>query len=45
MTAVEPKMDVQYPNKHPERVQVPIVQNGSVYEDGLLEFRGRQRSR
>jgi hypothetical protein len=45
MTAVEPKMDVQYPNKHPERVQVPIVQNGSAYEEGLLELRDRQRSR
>ena len=45
MTAVEPKMDVQYPNKHPDRVQTLIARNGNAYEDGLLEFRDRQRSR
>jgi hypothetical protein len=45
MTEVEPKMDVQYPNKHPDRVQTLIARNGNAYEDGLLEFRDRQRSR
>ena len=49
MTAVEPKMHVQYPVRYKpvrvERAQALIVQNGIAYQAGLLEFRDWQRIR